>query len=110
MLRGQQVRQDAIRDAFPDALDMLLVCVEAGQGLEQAISRVAAEIEAAHPILSNELAYVSAQLRAGLDRAEALRGFATRTIAPEISSFATVLIQSRRDRLERGSGASGLCG
>lgn len=88
-------RRDAIRDAFPDALDMLLVCVEAGQGTDQSISRVAIEIEAAHPELAGEFAYLSAQLRAGLDKREAFEGLANRTAVDEIAAFASALIQSQ---------------
>lgn len=87
-------RQEQIRDAFPDSLDLMLVCVEAGQGLDQAIARVAREIEIAHPVLAEEYRVLSAEIRAGRPRAEALRGIGQRTDVPEITSMATVLIQS----------------
>lgn len=89
-------RQSEIRDAFPDALDMLLVCVEAGQGLDAALNRVAEEIGAAHPHLAEEFLLVGLELRAGKDRNEVLRDMARRVAVDEISAFVTVLIQSDR--------------
>ena len=71
-------RQQAIAEAFPDALDMLVVCVEAGLGLDAAFTRVGAQIAPAHPILAGELGLVSLELRAGKSRADALRNFAKR--------------------------------
>ncbi|MEL6977246.1 MAG: type II secretion system F family protein [Pseudomonadota bacterium] len=90
----RQSRQEQIRDAFPDSLDLMLVCVEAGQGLDQAIARVAREIEIAHPVLAEEYRVLSAEIRAGRNRSEALRGIGLRTDVAEISSLAAVLIQS----------------
>jgi tight adherence protein C len=87
-------RRDAIRDSFPDALDMLLVCVEAGQGLDQALARVAAEIEAAHRVLAEEFATVCTELRAGKERREVLRDLARRTELYDLGAFVTVLVQA----------------
>ncbi len=87
-------RQQAIAEAFPDALDMLVVCVEAGLGLDAAFTRVGAQIAPAHPILASELGMVSLELRAGKSRADALRNFAKRIDLREISSFVTLLLQS----------------
>ncbi len=87
-------RQQAIAEAFPDALDMLMVCVEAGLGLDAAFTRVGAQIAPAHPILAGELGLVSLELRAGKSRADALRNFAKRIDLREISSFVTLLLQS----------------
>lgn len=89
-------RQSEMRDAFPDALDMLLVCVEAGQGLDAALNRVAEEVGAAHPHLAEEFLLVGLELRAGKGRNEVLRDMATRVAVDEISAFVTVLIQSDR--------------
>lgn len=91
-----QRRQGEIRDAFPDALDMLLVCVEAGQGLDAALNRVAEEIAQAHPQLAEELLIVGLELRAGKSRNDVLRDMARRVAVDEISAFVTVLIQSDR--------------
>jgi tight adherence protein C len=87
-------RQRAISEAFPDALDMLVVCVEAGLGLDAAFTRVGAQIAPAHPILAGELGLVSLELRAGKSRADALRNFAKRIDIREVSSFVTLLLQS----------------
>ena len=89
-----QRRQAGIRDAFPDALDMLLVCVEAGQGLDAALNRVAEELGSAHPSLAEEFLMVGLELRAGKGRAEVLRDLARRVEIDEVSAFVTVLIQS----------------
>jgi tight adherence protein C len=87
-------RKLAIEQAFPDALDLLLVCLEAGHGLDQAISRVANEIEYASPMLSAEMKLAVSQLRAGRDRERVLSDLATRTGVPDIASFVTVLRQA----------------
>jgi tight adherence protein C len=87
-------RHQAIAEAFPDALDMLVVCVEAGLGLDAAFTRVGAQIAPAHPILAGELGMVSLELRAGKSRADALRNFAKRIDLREVSSFVTLLLQS----------------
>lgn len=87
-------RQLAIREAFPDALDMLMVCVEAGLGLDAAINRVGREIMAAHPILGEQLELTAIELRVGKSREEALRNFAERVGLEEIGSLVTLLVQS----------------
>jgi tight adherence protein C len=87
-------RQRAIAEAFPDALDMMVVCVEAGLGLDAAFTRVGTQIASAHPILAMELGIVALELRAGKTRADALRNFAKRVGLREISSFVTLLLQS----------------
>jgi len=87
-------RQRAISEGFPDALDMMVVCVEAGLGLDAAFNRVGAEMTRAHPALATQLALVSLELRAGKSRADALRNFADRIGIDEISSFAALMIQS----------------
>jgi tight adherence protein C len=87
-------RQQAMREGFPDTLDMLVVCVGAGLGLDAAISRVATQIVRAQPILARELNFVALELRAGKSRADALENFAARTGVPEIANFVTLLIQS----------------
>ena len=93
--RRVQTRQQEIQDGFPDALDMLLVCVEAGQSLDQGIVRVAKEIKAGYPALAEELETVSAEIKAGKDKANVLRGFAERSGVSDVSSFVTVMIQSQ---------------
>lgn len=92
--RRQQERQGEIENGFPDALDLMLICVEAGQSLDQSLQRVAKEIRHAHPSLADEYAIVAAEMRAGKDRASVLRDFAQRAGVNDVSSFVTVLIQS----------------
>lgn len=92
--RRRKQRQRNMADGFPDALDLMLVCVEAGQSLDQAIIRVASEVRDAHGALSEELQIVSAEMRAGKDRALVLRDFADRSGVSDISAFVTVLLQS----------------
>jgi tight adherence protein C len=87
-------RRTAIQRSFPDALDMLLVCVEAGASFAVALQRVAQEIGRAHPILAEELRLVSAGLNAGQSREEALLQFADRAGSDDVSSFSTIMIQS----------------
>lgn len=92
--RRQQTRQTEIANGFPDALDLMLVCVEAGQSLDQAIMRVAEETRNTHPVLSEEFEIVASEIRAGKDRVSVLRDLAERCGVPDIASFTTVLIQS----------------
>lgn len=87
-------RQLAIREAFPDALDMLMVCVEAGLGLDAAINRVSREILAAHPMLGEQLELTAIELRVGKSREEALRNLSDRIGIDEITSLVTLLVQS----------------
>lgn len=87
-------RKISIEKAFPDALDLLLVCLEAGHGLDQAISRVASEIAGSAPLLSDDLKLAVAQIRAGRDREKVLADFAWRTGVADISAFVTVLRQA----------------
>ncbi|MDP3338810.1 type II secretion system F family protein [Frigidibacter sp.] len=88
-------RQKEMQNGFPDALDMLLVCVEAGQSVDQAIIRVAKELEAGFPALAEEFEMVAYEVKAGKEKATVLRGFAERAGLPDISSFVTVMIQSQ---------------
>ncbi len=87
-------RQRAVQDSFPDALDMLMVCVEAGLGLDSAFTRVGEQMASAHPVLAEEFALVSLELRAGKSREAAMRNFAERIGTTEITSFVVLLIQS----------------
>lgn len=88
-------RQKQIQNGFPDALDMLLVCVEAGQSLDQGIVRVARELKAGFPALAEELEIVAYEVKAGKDKPAVLRSFAERANVAEVHSFVTVLIQSQ---------------
>ena len=92
--RRRQTRQGALTEGFPDALDLMLVCVEAGQSLDQSIQRVAIEIRPGFPELSEEFEIISNEMKAGKDRVTVLRDMAERAGAQDISAFVTVLIQS----------------
>jgi tight adherence protein C len=92
--REAAARREAVINGFPDALDLMLICVESGLGLDAAFSRVGREISLLHPLLSELLAGVSLQLRAGRSRAAALNAMAQRSGVPEVSAFATLIIQS----------------
>lgn len=89
-------RQQEIINGFPDALDLMLVCVEAGLGLEAAFSRVGMEMTRSHPLLAEQLGTVVLELRAGRSQEDALRRMADRAGADEIRAFATLLIQSHK--------------
>jgi tight adherence protein C len=85
-----------LRNAFPDALDLLVVCVESGLGLAAAIQRVADELDVSHPELAFELSTVNAEIRAGMPREQALRNLAERTGLPDIRGLVGLLVQTMR--------------
>ncbi len=89
-------RQTKLRLSLPDALDMMVVSVEAGLGLDQALQYVAREIEGSHPELSDELVLVGLEMRAGKRRSEALRNLADRTGEGELRKLVAILIQTDR--------------
>ena len=89
-------RRKALRNGFPDALDLLVVCVESGLGLAAAIQRVADELSFSHPDLAFELATVNAEIRAGRPREQALRNLADRTGLPDIKGLVGLLVQTMR--------------
>ena len=92
--RKIETRKQDIMDAFPDAMDMMLVCIEGGQSLDQALARVGEEMAVSSGALAEELSLVTFEFRAGKDRIHVLRDFAERCAVSDISSFVTVLIQS----------------
>jgi len=89
-------RKDALQRAIPDALDLMVVCVEAGLGLDQAITRVGEEVKRTHPALSDELNLLAMELRTGVSRQEALRNFAHRTDLGEARNLVALLVQTDR--------------
>jgi len=89
-------RQQALINAFPDALDLMLVCVEAGLGLEAALARVGMEMTTSHPLLAEQFGAVVLELRAGRSHEDALRRMADRSGADDIRAFATLLVQSTK--------------
>lgn len=94
-LRNQvHERQRQAREGFPDALDMLLVCVEAGLGLSAAIERVGKEIGRSHPVLAEQFGLVGLEMRAGTSRSDALKNLSRRLGVDEVNAFVTLLVQS----------------
>jgi tight adherence protein C len=89
-------RQKQIRRGLPNALDLLVICVESGLGLDQAIMQVSKELDAAHPEISEEFGFVNLELKAGKRRAEALRNLAERTSVDDLKKLVAVLIQADR--------------
>lgn len=89
-------RQQEILNGFPDSLDLLLVCVEAGLGLESAFSRVGEEMTQSHPLLAQQYGAAVLELRAGRSHEDALRRMAERSGSEDIRGFATLLVQSTK--------------
>jgi tight adherence protein C len=94
LARMAKKRQHKMRMGLADALDLLIVSIEAGLGLDQAIQRVAEELAFAHPDLTDELKLINLEIRAGKARAEALQNLATRTGLDDVSSLVTMLVQT----------------
>jgi tight adherence protein C len=87
-------RQTEIVQGFPDALDMMLVCVEAGQSLDQSIIRVAKESKAGYPALAEEFEIVAQEVKAGKERVTVLKDMSERVGISDVTSFVTTLVQS----------------
>ena len=96
LARRVRRRQRQIFEAFPDALDLMTVCVEAGLGTEAALLRVSQDLALQSPELAEELRLVHLELRAGASREAALRHLAARTGVEEIDGFVTLLLQAER--------------
>jgi tight adherence protein C len=91
-----RARQHRLRLSIPDGLDLLVVCVEAGLGLDQALMRVSDELQITHPVLSEELQLVNAEMRLGKARTDALRELGRRTGLDDIKSLVAMLVQTER--------------
>lgn len=96
LARRAMRRQRSIFENFPDAADLLLVCVEAGLGLDAGLTRVADEMRLKSEALAEELQLVNLEMRAGNTREKALRNLALRTGVEEVNTFATMLVQADR--------------
>ena len=94
--RRQAQRQEEIQNGFPDSLDMMLVCVEAGQSMDQAIIRVSKEIRSGFPALADEFEMVAHEIKAGKEKTAVLRDMSERAGVQDVTSFVTVLIQSQQ--------------
>jgi len=90
------LRRKAIQNGLPDALDLFIVCMEAGSGLDQAIMKASDELEISHPELTNELRFVTTEIRAGKPRLEAFKNLAKRTGVDDVRSLVALLIQTDR--------------
>lgn len=90
-----QTRQEEIEGGFPDSLDMMLVCVEAGQSMDQSIVRVSRELRASYPSLAEEFELVSYEMKAGKDKSMVLNDMGERCGVQDVMSFVTVLNQSQ---------------
>jgi tight adherence protein C len=93
LIRARKLR---IQDGLPDALDLIVVCVEAGLGLDQALLRIAHELKRPYPDLSEELELVILEVNAGKSRADALRNLAQRTDIEDLKALVAILIQTDR--------------
>jgi len=95
---GRQIalRQKAIENGLPDALDLLTVCVEAGSGLDQAFAKASEELHIAYPALAAELRLITTEIRAGKPRTEAFKNFAERTGVEDVRTLVSVLTQTDR--------------
>jgi tight adherence protein C len=95
---SQQIanRKKLIGNGLPDALDLLIVCVEAGLGLDQAIAKAAEELAVSYPPLAEELVLITTEIRAGKPRMEAFKNFAERTKIPDVRQLVSMLVQTDR--------------
>jgi tight adherence protein C len=89
-------RRKLIANGLPDALDLLIVCVEAGMGLDQAIAKAAEELAVSHAALSEELGIITTEIRAGKPRMEAFKNFAERTKVDDVRQLVSMLVQTDR--------------
>jgi tight adherence protein C len=94
--RKTELRQKAIQNGLPDALDLLTVCVEAGSALDQAIAKTSEDLRIAHPVLADELRLIVTETRAGKPRLEAFRNFSQRTGVEEVRTLVSMLTQTDR--------------
>lgn len=91
-----KARQHKLRKGLPDALDLLVICVEAGLGLDQALMKVAQDMKISNPVLSEELQLVNMEMRIGKTRIDALRELGRRTGLDDIKALVAMLIQTER--------------
>jgi tight adherence protein C len=94
--RKARARAKAIENGLPDALDLIVVCIEAGSSLDQAIVKASDELEITHPPLAQEMRLITTEIRAGKPRLEAFTNFAQRTRVPDVRSLVTMLTQTDR--------------
>jgi tight adherence protein C len=96
LARKIALRQKEIQNGLPDALDLLIVCVEAGAGLDAAIVKASEELAIAYPSLAHELRLITTETRAGKPRLEAFKNFAQRTGVDDVRALVAMLVQTDR--------------
>ena len=94
--RKTRTQAKAIENGLPDALDLIIVCIEAGSSLDQAIVKASDELEITHRALAHEMRLITTEIRAGKPRLEAFTNFAQRTKVPDVRSLVTMLTQTDR--------------
>jgi tight adherence protein C len=94
--RKTSIRQKHIRNGLPDALDLMIVCIESGSSVDQSIVKASDELDISHPALAEELRMITMEMRAGKPRLEAFKNFAARTKVDEVRSLVAMLIQTDR--------------
>ena len=94
--RQIEKRKKLIANGLPDALDLLIVCIEAGMGLDQGVAKAAEELAVSHPPLAEELANITTEIRAGKPRMEAFKNFAERTKVDDVRALVSILVQTDR--------------
>jgi tight adherence protein C len=94
--RKIEQRRTEIRNGLPDAIDLLIVCIEAGSGIDQSLARVGEELAIAYPPLAREFDIICAEMRAGKPRMEAFKNFAERTKVDDVRSLVAMLVQTDR--------------
>jgi tight adherence protein C len=92
--RQTALRQKQIRNGLPDALDLMIVCIEAGSGIDQSIMKTSDELDITYPALAEEFRLITTEMRAGKPRLEAFKNFASRTKVDEVRSLVSMLIQT----------------
>lgn len=94
--RKVKSRRERIRKSIPDAIDLLVICVDAGLGLDQAMLRVGQELAVSHPEVNEEFLHINREQRAGKPRLDAWKSFAERTQLSDIAGFVNMLVQTER--------------
>ena len=96
LARKTSLRQKQIRNGLPDALDLMIVCIEAGSSIDQSIVKTSDELDIAYPALAEELRLITTEMRAGKARLDAFKNFAKRTKVDEVRSLVAMLVQTDR--------------
>jgi tight adherence protein C len=94
--RQTSLRQKQIRNGLPDALDLMIVCIEAGSGIDQSLVKTSDELDISYPALAEELRLINTEIRSGKPRLEAFKNFASRTKVDEVRSLVAMLVQTDR--------------